>query len=308
MQVILGSGGVIGNDLSKELQKYTDFVRLVSRNPKRVNSTDQLMSADLTSENDTLKAVEGADVAYLTIGLPYKIKEWEEKWPIIMKNVINACHFYNCKLVFFDNIYMYGLVRGKMTEETPNNPCSRKGIVRKNIADTLKHAWEEGRVKALIARAADFYGPEAKNSVFNILIFENLKKGKKASWMANPNLRHSFTYTPDAAKATAILGNTENAFNQVWHLPTHKDALTGKEYIEIMAREMGAKPKMNVIKSWMLKLGGIFNPMLKELVEMNYQLENEYLFDSSKFEKHFDFQPTAYQEGIKQMVNLMERE
>lgn len=308
MQVILGSGGVIGNDLSKELQKYTDFVRLVSRNPKRVNSTDQLMSADLTSENDTLKAVEGADVAYLTIGLPYKIKEWEEKWPIIMKNVINACHYHNCKLVFFDNVYMYGLVKGKMTEKTPNNPCSRKGVVRKNIADTLKHAWEEGRVKALIARAADFYGPEAKNSVFNILIFENLKKGKKASWIANPNLRHSFTYTPDAAKATAIIGNTENAYNQVWHLPTHKDALTGKEYIEIMAREMGAKPKMNVIKSWMLKLGGIFNPMLKELVEMNYQLENEYLFDSSKFEKHFDFQPTAYQEGIKQMVNLMERE
>jgi nucleoside-diphosphate-sugar epimerase len=308
MQVILGSGGVIGNDLSKELQKYTDFVRLVSRNPKRVNSTDQLMSADLTSENDTLKAVEGADVAYLTIGLPYKIKEWEEKWPIIMKNVINACHFYNCKLVFFDNVYMYGLMRGKMTEETPDNPCSRKGVIRKNIADTLKQAWEEGKVKAQIARAADFYGPGATNSVFNILIFENIKKGKKPSWMANANLKHSFTYTHDAAKATAILGNTDAAYNQIWHLPTHKDALSGKEYIELATKEMGVSHKFSVIKSWVLKIGGLFNPMLKELVEMNYQLENEYLFDSSKFEKHFDFQPTAYQEGIKQMVNLMERE
>ena len=104
MQVILGAGGAIGNELAKELKNYTKYVRLVSRNPKSVNQDDELFSCDLTQKAEVEKAVKGANVAYLTIGLPYKIKVWQEQWPAIMQNVISVCKKHKTRLVFFDNI------------------------------------------------------------------------------------------------------------------------------------------------------------------------------------------------------------
>ena len=44
---------------------------------------------------------------------------------------------------------------------------------------------------------------------------------------------------------------------------------------------------------------GIFIPILKEMPEMMYQYDRDYIFDSSKFEERFNFKPTTYQEGIK---------
>lgn len=96
-----------------------------------------------------------------------------------------------------------------------------------------------------------------------------------------------------------MLGNTPSAFNQVWHMPTDKHALTGKEFIEIAAKAYGIKPGYMVLKKWMLQIFGLFNPIIKEAVEMIYQSEYEYLFDSSKFEKAFGYKPTAYEVGIK---------
>ncbi len=130
MQTILGSNGVIGTGLAKILPQYTNKIRLVSRNPKMVNQNDELFAADLTKADQVLKAVNGSDVVYLTVGLPYKIGIWQKQWSIIIKNVIDACKTYKAKLVFFDNVYAYGLVKGWMKEDTMIHPSSKKGIVR----------------------------------------------------------------------------------------------------------------------------------------------------------------------------------
>lgn len=113
------------------------------------------------------------------------------------------------------------------------------------------------------------------------------------------------TFTPDAGKATALLGNTNTAYNQIWHLPTDKNALTGKEFIEIAAKEFGVKPDYVVLKKWMIQLVGTFVPVVKESIEMLYQNEYDYLFDSSKFEKAFNFVPTSYKDGIAATVKSM---
>ena len=168
------------------------------------------------------------EVVFLTAGLQYDSKVWQEQWPKLMQNVITACKENGSRLVFFDNVYMYGKVVGPMTEETPFNPCSRKGEVRAEIASMILHEIKKEELTALIARAADFYGPSTANSFLNMMVFENLKKGKSAQLMISKNLKHSFTYTPDAGKATALLGNTLQAFNQTWHLPTDANALTGQ--------------------------------------------------------------------------------
>lgn len=304
MQTILGSGGAIGIELAKALTKYTEDIRLVSRNPQKVNSMDVLMEADLTNVSEVRKAVEGSSVVYLTVGFPYKIKVWKKVWPSLIANVIAACKEYQAKLVFFDNVYMYdeNHLNG-MTEETPVNPPSRKGKVRAEIAAMIMNEVKAGKFTALIARSADFYGPGIQNtSMLNEMVTKPLSKGQKASWMGSLDCKHSFTYTPDAGKATALLGNTDDAYNQVWHLPTAADPYTGKEWIEAVGREMGVEPMYRRIPPFLMKMTGWFIPMMKELAEMMYQYDRDYVFDSSKFKKRFDFKPVPYEEGIRKTI------
>jgi len=304
LQTILGSGGVIGVELAKALKTYTNNIRLVSRNPKLVNPDDQLLSADLTKSEDVLKAVDGSEIVYLTVGLPYKTKVWQTTWPLLMQNVINACKTYHSKLVFFDNIYMYDPnYLSRMTEDTPIGPVSKKGAIRAKIAKMILDEVERGNLQALIARSADFYGPSIKNtSILTEMVFKNFVNDKKANWLGSAKYKHSFTYTPDDGKATALLGNTSDAYNQIWHLPTAENPFTGKEWIEVIAKEMGIEPRYQVVPKFLVRILGLFVPIMKEMVEMMYQYDRDYVFDNSKFEKRFDFIPTPYLEGIKEIV------
>jgi len=306
MQTILGSGGAIGIELAKALQKYTSEIRLVSRNPEKVNPTDQLMAADLLNTEDVRKAVQGSSVVYVTVGFPYNLKVWKTSWPKFMKDVIAACKEFQAKLVFFDNIYMYdpNFLNG-MTEETPINPSSEKGKIRAEIAQLILDEIKAGTLTALIARSADFYGPGIKNSsMLNETVVKPLNSGKKANLLSSSGFKHSFTYTPDAGRATAILGNTPEAYNQIWHLPTAANPFTGKEWVEAIAGELGVKPGFQVASKMMVRIIGLFVPIMKEIVEMMYQNDRDYIFDSTKFEKRFNYKPTSYTHGIKEMIRL----
>lgn len=302
MQTILGANGVIANNLSKHLPRYTNEIRLVSRNPKKINDTDQLMKADLLDAQQTADVIKGSKVVYLTAGIPYRTAIWRTQWPIVMQNVIDGCKRHNARLVFFSNVYPYGLVKGKMTEETPFNPCSKKGEIRATIETSLLNEVKNGNLQAQIVRAADFYGPHTPLSYLKVMVFDNLAKGKKAQWFISDQLKHSFTYTPDAGKATALLGNTDHAYNQVWHLPTDQNTLTGKEFMDMAAKAFGVAPNYMVLKKWMVQMAGLFIGDIKEMTEMLYQNEHDYLFDSSKFEKAFDFKLTTYQEGLAEVA------
>ncbi|MGB5359182.1 MAG: NAD(P)H-binding protein [Eudoraea sp.] len=306
MQTILGSGGAIGIELAKALKEYTSQTRLVSRNPKKVNETDETFPADLLNSSEVNEAVKGSTIVYVTVGFPYNLKIWKECWPKFMENVIDACIAHDCKLVFFDNIYMYDpdYLNG-MNEETPINPPSKKGKIRAEIAEMILSKVKEGKLTALIARSADFYGPGIKNtSMLTETVFKPLSIGKKANWMASLNFKHSFTYTPDAGKATAILGNSENAYNQVWHLPTAENPFTGREWIDTIAKEMNVKPKTQTATKFIVKLLGLFIPLMREMPEMMYQYDRDYVFNSDKFNDHFDFKPTPYLEGIREIIQL----
>ena len=312
MQTILGGGGDIGKELAKDLQMYSLRVRIVSRSPKKINDTDELVAADLTNKEQTMKAVEGSEVVYLVAGLPYKLKLWQQQWPVIMKNVIDACVHYHSKLVFFDNIYMYDVSAiSNLTEESRVNPPSKKGKVREAIAQRILDEVKAGGLTAMIVRSADFYGPQSAHSVVMETVYKNFKKGKKAGWLVNANKVHSFTYVPDAARATALLGNTEDAYNQVWHLPTSDERITGKQWIERLAQEMHLTSKFDVYPAAFIKLAGLFNPLLREMHEMLYQYDRDYFFNSAKFNQRFpNFQTTSYTEGIHQVVmeGLMDTE
>jgi len=304
MQTILGSGGAIGTELAKTLRLYDQHIRLVSRNPQPVDPSDELFVADLCNAEDTEKAVAGSSVVYLCVGLKYDIKVWREKWPIIMKNAIDACLKHKAILVFVDNVYMYAVSALKhMTEEAAVNPSSKKGQVRQEIIKMLFDAINNKHLQACIARSADFYGPGIKNSILLELVYNNLKNGKTALWQQSKNKIHSFTYTPDAAKAIALLGNDPKALGKVWHLPTTREKLTGQEWTNLIASYLHTKPKLFVLPGWLLKIMGIFSPLMKELEEMSYQYKYDYYFDSSKFEDTFEFVPTPVKKAMEEIVN-----
>jgi nucleoside-diphosphate-sugar epimerase len=305
MQTILGANGTIGRVLAKELLTYTEKIRLVSRNPRKVNATDELFQADLSDPDMVDKAIRGSDVVYLIVGLEYNIRVWEEKWPMLMRATLDACMKYNARLVFFDNIYMYDIKEiSHMNEDSMVNPPSRKGAVRKKIAQMIMDEVKAGKLMALIARSADFYGPANEKSFVMEIVYKNIVKGKNPNWFIDADKKHSFTYSPDAAKATALLGNTDDAYNQVWHLPTDKNTLTGREFTSLFLKEMNSSGKVFVMQLWLINILGIFMPILKEMREMLYQYDRDYFFDSSKFDKRFDFKTTTYEEGVREAVRL----
>ena len=164
---------------------------------------------------------------------------------------------------------------------------------------------KKNNLTALIARSADFYGPDNKSSALNMMVVDNFMKGKKAQAFGNINKIHTYTFTPDAAKATALLGNTADAFNQVWHVPTTKDKLTNLQWIQLIANEMKVEAKIQTIPVWMIKILGLFIPVMKEFPEMIYQYEQDYFFDSTKFENRFGLSATSPKDGIKILIDTI---
>jgi nucleoside-diphosphate-sugar epimerase len=304
LQTILGAGGTIGLEMARLLPKYAERVRLVGRNPKQVLPSNEVFAADLLDAEQVRKAVRGSDVAYLLVGLPYKAALWQAQWPVLMRNAIAACRESGCKLVFFDNIYMYDRDRlAPMDEATPVRPTSRKGAMRADVAQIFMDAVARGDIQGLIARSADFYGPgKQKGSVLTQVVFERLAAGKAAQWLLSADCIHSFTYSPDAARGTAMLGNTADAYGGIWHLPTAPNPPTGRQWIEAIAKELGAKPRVQVVSNWLMSVMGLVFPPLKELKEMAYQYDRDYDFVSDKFNRRFAYTPTSYEQGIRAVV------
>jgi len=219
-----------------------------------------------------------------------------------MRNVIDACKKHQAKLVFFDNVYSYGLVKGPMNEETPFNPTSKKGEVRAKIATTLLDEVKAKNLEGMIVRGADFYGPNVLLSLTHSMVTEKLKSGKTPQWIGNPKTIHTFTYTPDAGKSVALLGNTPSAFNQTWHALTSKEKITGEDYVAIACQLVNRPYKIQPLSKGMLRVIGLFVPILREFPEMMYQYENDYFFDSSKFTTAFSMEATPYRSGIAETL------
>lgn len=221
-----------------------------------------------------------------------------------MQNVINVTKAIGARLIFFDNVYMYGLVDGPMTEDTPYHPSSEKGKIRATIANMLMDEVKAGNIRATIARAADFYGTDSKNSFLDMMVLDKYAKKEQAQWIGKTTVKHNFSFIPDMGKAMFLLGQTPESDNQVWHLPT-APAIEGKQFIELAASIYQVKPKYMVINKLLLFLAGLFTKVIMGVVEMYYQYNHDYIFDSSKFEKAFNYKPTSYKDGLKLMSETL---
>lgn len=290
--LVLGGNGVVGKETISALTGRGLTVTSVNRQLHEIPS-GEAVQADLKDRDAAVRAIDGAEVAYLVLGLPYSLAVWRRDWPVIVDNVIEACRIHDTHLVFLDNVYAYGRVSGTMTEETPIRPTSRKGQVRAELLARFTAAQTHG-LEVTIARSADFYGPGASTSVFNGMAIDAVAAGTAPTWLLNASLPHSMTYTPDIGAALATLGTDPRGRNGVWHVPT-APALTGEDYLAMVT---GANRAHKVMSKTVLRLGGLFVPAARESLELSYQNTEPYLFDSSKFESTFGVSATPYREGI----------
>ena len=303
MQTILGANGQIGEELARELKRnFTSDIRIVSRRAQKVNDTDEVFSADLSVREKAIEAVKGSEIVYFTLGLPISSDLWEKQFPVILRNVIDACKVNGTKLVFFDNTYMYPQDDRILTENTAFDPVGRKGRVRRQMAEMVLKEIQSGALEAVICRAPEFYGPAKTQSITNTLIFNNIKEGKTLKIPLSDMKKRSLIWTPDASRATALIGNTPDAFGQTWHLPVDKSHPTYHEFIRTASGIYGKDLKYSVVPKFVFSIGALFNKKMKELLELLPRYEHNNIFDDSKFRKRFpEFKITSYKQGIEQI-------
>ncbi|MEU3610394.1 NAD-dependent epimerase/dehydratase family protein [Streptomyces sp. NPDC035033] len=304
MHTVLGANGPIGEELTRELYRnFTHDIRLASRNPTKVHDTDQLITADLTDPEATNRAVEGSEIAYLTVGLPMDSHLWERQFPAMMRNVIEACTKHGTKLVFFDNTYMYPGTPTPQTESTRFEPNGRKGRVRAQIATMLLNAMTAGTINTLICRAPEFYGPGKTKSLTNSLVFDRIKAGKRPLVPVSAKTARSLIWTPDAGRAMALIGNTPDAYGQTWHLPVDTQRLSYAEMIQVAEQVTGRRIRYSVLPLAAFNIGGRFINQLKEVQELLPRYRGDNIFDTSKFTARFpEFTVTSYHKGISEIL------
>lgn len=301
MQTILGANGQIGRELALSLKRdFTTNIRLVSRQPQKVNDTDTLLAADLLDLEQTRRAVEGSEIVYLTAGLPMDTQLWVEQWPTLMRNVITACEEHSAKLVYFDNTYMYEQTDVPQSEDAPFIPNGEKGKVRAQITNMLLDAMKRESIDAVICRAPEFYGPGKTQSITNTTIIESLLIGKPAKVFLRDDTKRSLIYTPDASRAMALIGNTPDAYGQTWHLPCDDSRLTYKEFVSLAAKIFGTDAKYRVIKRWQLWLAGKFSTTIRDAAELLPRYATDNIFISDRFKARFpEFEVTSFEQGLQ---------
>ncbi len=296
--VVLGGNGASGRETVRALIERGERVTSVGRRVATVEGATPAQ-ADLLNPADVSRVLADADVAYLTVGLPYSRRVWAAQLPVIVRNVAEAASERGVHVVYLDNVYALGRVNEPMTEASPIHPSSNKGEVRANALEILASAARERGLAVTTARSADFYGPGATTSVFNLFAINPIAAGKSGSWLFDAHQPHSMTYTPDIGEALAILGTNPAGVGRVWHIPS-APALTGAQWLELVGGP-GTPPK--VMSRGMMRLGGLFNTSARETLEMGYQFENPYFFDTSAFESTFGMTATSAEDGVRETLS-----
>ena len=301
--VVLGTGA-IGRATMEELVRRGESVFMVNRSGRmdEIPAGVDVVASDLYDPAKVREVTREAKVVYQASQPRYH--EWPEKFPLLQKSIIDGLTGSAAKLVIVENLYMYGDTHGKpMTEDMPYSAHTRKGRVRAEISTAAFNAHKEGRVRVTSARGGNFFGPWGTDSTMGARAFFPLLRGKPAQLIGRIDLPHSHTYVRDFGTALVILGERDEADGQAWHVPNDQSMMSQGELVRIFAEEAGVEPKIGSISKLMMAIGGLFIPEARETVEMMYEFEKPFIFDSSKFEKAFGMKATPIREAIRETVN-----
>ena len=300
LHVVFGAGQV-GRVLAARLAGLGVAVRMVSRHrPSASLDGVDWRAADATDADAAADAAKGASVIYQCLNAPYT--DWPERFPPLQRGVLSAAERNGALLVSLENVYAYGPTGGKpMTEDLPLAATTVKGRTRAAMAEELLAAADAGRVRVAIGRASDFFGAGATESSLGERVFGNAIAGKRADFIGNPDLPHTYSYIPDIAAALATLGTDERAIGGVWHLPG-PETVTTRALLELVAGDVGHPVGVRSLPKLAVRALGLFNPTIRALVELSYEFEQPFVLDTTKYESTFGTEATPLAAAIAATV------
>lgn len=307
MVAIVGAAGAIGRAVADELEKRGERPVVIGRDRSKLErcfgGRAAIRPADLDSEESAVQALQGVRQAVYCVGLPYP---QFDRHPVLMRAALRAARKAGVeRMIVVSSVYSYGRPRaGRVSEDHPREPEARKGQFRKEQEDAAIAAHQPGLFETLVLHLPDFYGPYASNSLAHMML-ESLMSGKAARWLGDPDLPHEFVFVPDAGRLAVELLAHGECFGRRWNF-AGPGAITARRFVELAAKEIGCRPRLLPTGRWMLRLGGLFNPLLRELVELQYLGETPVLLDDTALASALGgLHKTPYEEGVRRMVEWM---
>jgi len=298
--VVFGAGQV-GRVLCARLVAAGFDVRVVSRRrPSSLADGVQWRGADVSDSSAAREAASGAAVVYQCLNAPYS--QWPELFPPLQRGALSAAEHTGALLVSLENVYAYGPTEGRpMTEELPLAARTVKGRTRATMTEELLAAEQAGRVRIAIGRAADFFGAGVTETTLGERVFANALKGKRADFIGDPHLPHTYNYVPDVATGLMRLGTDDRAIGGIWHLPV-AETLTTRQLLELVGATVGHSVAIRRVPRLTLRSLGLFNPMIRELGEISYQFYEPFILDTGKYREVFGDDTTPLAAAINETV------
>jgi nucleoside-diphosphate-sugar epimerase len=301
LHVVFGTGQV-GSALTAHLAGLGMAVRVVSRSrPPSLPGGADWRAADATDAEAAADAAKGASVIYQCLNAPYA--QWPELFPPLQRGVLAAAERNAALLVSLENLYGYGPTGGRpITEDLPLAATTVKGRTRAAMTGELLAAADAGRVRVAIGRASDFFGARVtEGSTLGERVFGNALAGRRADFIGNPDLPHTYSYVPDIAAGLAVLGTDARAAGQVWHLPGPQ-TVTTRALLDLVAAEVGHPVGIRALPKLAVRALGLVNPMMRELAEMAYEFDQPFILDTSKYQTAFGTAGTPLPDAIAATV------
>jgi nucleoside-diphosphate-sugar epimerase len=299
LHVIFGSGP-LGKWTARELTNIGHRVRIINRKGSATDlpTSVEVVKGDAYDLEHNLDLTRGATSVYQCAQPAYH--QWAGHFPRMQAAILEATARNGAKLVLAENLYMYGNPNGKaLTETTPMIPTTQKGAVRLEMTRAAFAAHQAGRLRVTAARGSSFFGPD--DPVNADLIFKPAIAGKTVNLIGRLDQPHTYTYAPDFGRALAILGTRNEADGRVWHVPSNAP-VTQAEFIQALEAQLGTPIKKLAGGKLILSIMGLFNPSVREIIEMLYEFTQPFVMDSSAFQTTFAVIPTPLQDAIRATI------
>lgn len=303
---LFGAAGAIGTSIASALQAAGQPYRVVGRDAGKLHATfgaDPLAEIVTWNPDDPASvqaAATGVDTIVYLVGVNY----WQfELHPQLMQKTITGAVAAGVNnIVLIGTVYPYGRVQANPIHESqPRQPHTFKGRMRKAQEDILMQAHRDGRINATVLRLPDFYGPGVEASLLHGAATAAIGGGA-ANLVGPIDTPHEFVFVPDVGPVVAKLAATPAAFGKIWHL-AGAGVVTQREMVREMERQAGVSLKLRVANKTMLRVLGLFSPMMREMVEMNYLMTEPVIMDDSALQQLIGpVRKTPYAEGIARTV------
>lgn len=271
--LVLGATGGIGGEVAGRLKQRGWTVRALHRNAGAMDGLAGIdwIQGDALAARDVADAAQGARLIVHAVNPP-GYRDWQTLVLPMLENSIAAAQSTGARIVLPGTVYNYGPdVLPTPDETSAQNPVTPKGRIRAAMEQRLREEAGAGRIRALVVRAGDFFGPQAHNNWFSQGLVKPGRRPTAISYPGKPGIGHQWAYLPDVAETMVRLveHGTLDDF-ATFHMEGHWDA-DGTMMVGAIRKAL-SDPRLPVRRfPWFaLRLAAPFSQLFRGLAEMKY--------------------------------------